>query len=482
MPKHAAAIALLVLLLLLSPGPPLRAQTPLPFDELGAGPRATAMGQAFTALADDPSAAYCHAAGLTEIHSPFYLELGYRYAKPRVKVSFDVPPDPNPFLGRPVKDQVEDFSTRGFYAGYVFNFGDVSVFRDSPISRRFSHGLALFTNLPEVNQFDNPQRPQDPYVFKYNERWSLIAIAISFGFRCTEWLSVGGGILPRINAFQDSTGSRIRLNEALAGIVPGVAGGDPAQGFRLDLRVNTKVEVTPIGGVQIRWPFGVLKDRLRIGVSYRGKLDGYYGTGRTSVDVLIAVPGEDPILIIKDPGGRTVDYIGFSPEQVTGGIALGPVQNLLLAFDLTWKRYSAFHFFWDLVPFDKVNGITVKNPFKDVWVPRVGIQYALPLDIAGKFGERFETLSLRTGYYYEPSPVPDMNGPMNILDADQHVVSAGVGLQYNARWTGLVKLDAFFQAHLWENHYIPNDRDPLFSGITVGGQVYNLGVSLSIIY
>ena len=65
---------------------PVHAQTPLPFDELGAGPRAAAMGQAFTAVSNDSSAAYYNPAGLTQIRSPACVTLGYQYAKPRVRL------------------------------------------------------------------------------------------------------------------------------------------------------------------------------------------------------------------------------------------------------------------------------------------------------------------------------------------------------------------------------------------------------------
>jgi len=480
------------ILVMTSPGVPARAQTPLPFDELGAGPRATAMGQAFTALADDPAAAYYNPAGLTQIRSPAYLSLGYLYAKPRIKVRFEQEPVPNPYLGRDEFSSNEDFATHGLYVGFVSNFGDVSAFQDSAVSRRFSFGLSLFTNLPEINQFDNPQRPQDPYVFRYNERWSLLSIAISFGARITEWLSVGAGVLPRVDAFQKSTGSWILLN-------PGP--NDPSQGFRMDLVQTSKINVVPIGGLLVRPPFAWVKDKLSLGVAYRGKMWGFYGTGPTGVDILIRSPGKDPILVYGDPGGQTIDYIGFNPEQLSFGVACKPLGGLTVAFDATFKRWSAFHFFWDELPFDEIyftdastgntTKIKVDLPFDDVWVWRTGVEYAFDPGMPSAVLKNIREVALRLGYYRENSPVPyrmnghpvfNMNGPMNILDADQNVVSCGFGIAYDAAWTGLVKLEAYFQAHLLENNVIENDRDMLFGPITVGGTVYNSGFAVSIVY
>ncbi len=469
-----------------------QAQTPLPFDELGAGPRATALGQAFTALADDPAAAYYNPAGLTQIHSPAYLQLGYLYAKPRVSVKFAVEPEPNPYLGRDEFSSSEDFATHGLYVGFCSSFGEVSAFKDSAIANRFTFGLSLFTNLPEINQFDNPQRPQDPYVFRYNERWSLLSMAISFGARITDWLSVGGGIIPRVDAFQDSTGSWIILN-------PGP--NDPSQGFRLDLRQTSKINVVPIGGLLIKPPLPYVKDKLSLGVAYRGKMWGFYGTGPTSVDILIRNQGSDPIIIFSDPGGQTIDYIGFNPEQLSFGVAFKPFQGFTFAFDATFKRWSSFHFFWDELPFDEIyyldpatgdtSKIKIPLPFEDVWVWRTGVEYAFDPKMPWAFLKKIREVALRLGYYREDSPVPyrmngnvpfNMSGPMNILDADQNVVSCGLGLAYDAEWTGRVLLEGYFQAHLLENNIIENDRDTLFGPITVGGQVYNAGFSLSIVY
>lgn len=457
--------------------PALQAQTPLFFDELGAGARATAMGQAFTALADDSSATYYNPAGLTQASSFVNLTLGYQYAKPRIKVKFDTEPIMNPLLGRSEFSQVEDLSSRGLYLGFSSNLDKLSAVRVPPILDRFALGLVLFANLPEVLQFDNPQRPQDPYVFKYNERWSLLSVAISLGFRCTDWLSVGVGVMPTVNSLQSTPGTWISVN----GIIDP---NDPGRGGRMDLRQKSTLNIAPIGGILIHPPLGLLKDKLSVGLCYRGKMWGYYGTGLMRVDIAIE-RGRDPI-IIPFQQGRSVDYIGFTPEQITGGVALRALPGLTVALDLTWKRYSEFHFFWDLLPFvlDPETRARVDCPFNDVWVPRLGLCYAFDPGLEGKYLKRLYEISLLAGYYREPTPVPDknVNDTMNMLDADQNVVSGGIGLKYNPEWVDHIMVQAFFQAHLLEKNYIENDRDSLFGPITVSGQVYNAGISVCLVY
>jgi len=315
-----------------------------------------------------------------------------------------------------------------------------------------------------MNQFWNPQWDTEPYVMRYNERWSLFSLAFSVAFRCTDWLSIGAGIMPQLESLQTSTNSWIQLPPEP---------DDSAVGFRLNVRQNLKISATPVAGILVRPPMKALKNRISIGFSYRGEVSAFYGTGMQSTKGIWVADPDDIQWIFDDPGGRVVDHVGFTPEQVTGGIAFRPFESLVLAVDVTWKKYSAFTFFWDLPP---------DPPFKDVWVPRVGVVYAFDPGLHGKYLKKFTEVSLLAGYYREPSPAGDMSGRMNILDADQNVVSGGIGLSYDADWVGEVKLETFFQAHLLEENHIANDRDPLYGPITVGGQVWALGLALSIVY
>ena len=452
------------------------AQTPLPFDELGAGPRANAMGQAFTALADNPFAAYYNPAGLNQIDAPFSLTLGYQYAKPKVRVKFDIKPVQNPALGTITYDREEDLSTRGLCLGLAADFSKVSAFSGSAIARRVAFGFALLANLPEYNQFDNPQRPENPYLFKFTERWSLIAMAISIGVELTDWLSLGGGIIPRVDAYQNSQGSWIDMS--------GV--GDPndrAGGFRSDFRIGTRLNAVPTGGILIKPPIRRLKKVFSLGACYRGEVWGFYGTGYTQISLFEKNEGQDPNLIYYVPRGRIVNFVGFSPAQLSAGLAVKPWQGLTFTGGITFKWYSKFHFFWDLVPFDRdETGAKYENPFDDVWVCRLGMEYGFDPDLTLGYLKKVTQISIQAGYYFEPSPVPDMNGPMNILDSDQDVVSGGFGIEYDAQWTGVVKLEVFFQSHFFRRNRLNNDRDALFGPITVSGAVYNTGVALSIVY
>jgi len=241
----------------------------------------------------------------------------------------------------------------------------------------------------------------------------------------------------------------------------------------MNLRQVTKVSLVPIAGLLVRPPPERWRDKASFGFSYRGEISAFYGTGMQSTKGLWVMDPDNPVMFFDDPGGRVVDHVGFSPAQFTFALAARPLPGLLIDFDLTWKLYSAFTYFWDVPP----------DPlFNDVWVPRVGVSYAFDPGLKSAFLKKFSELSFQAGYYWEPSPVPDMSGPMNILDCDQNVVSTGIGVKYDADWIDYVLLETFFQAHLLEENIIANDRDPLYGPISTGGQVWAFGISLSLVF
>ena len=434
------------------------AQTGLFFDEFGASPRASAMGQAYAGIADDPSAAYYNPAGLTQATSPFRFFVGYQFASPDVRARFPEGPENN---------FADDLTSGGPLIGVCSHLGEVDRLSQFPSwVGKMAIGMVVFVNVPEINQFYNPQRMQDPYFLKYNERWSLLNFAFSIACELTDWLSVGAGIIPTVASFQDSRDTMVAANEAFA-----PDSDDPTRGFRLNLRQETKISAVPVAGILLRPPIAALKHILSLGISYRGEVTGYYGTGPTRVDIVLELPDGHTVLLLPTPEGRTVDFTGYNPEQVSVGLGLRPGRGFTIGLDCTWKNFSQFRFFWDLPP---------EPRFRDIYVPRGGVEYAFSPALSWRGLSKIETVAVRLGYYREPSPVPHMDGRMNILDSDQHVLSAGFGIVCRARGMERLAVDLYFQAHLLEDKRIENDEDPLFGPIDIGGEVFSGGLSVSV--
>jgi long-chain fatty acid transport protein len=465
----------------------LCAQTPAFFDDIGAGPRAIAMGQAFTAVADDASAAWYNPAGLTQIRSPFVLDIGYLYIDPKVYIKVlnnkGEPYDPHWMLEQRNPSRGGDVTTGGIYLGIASNFSHIGVFNDPPsFLRNLALGIAIYYTVPEVNRFWNPQRKQDPYHLRYNYSYCLLSTATSLAYRITDWFSLGGGILARMDTFQSTEQNYIDLYTALR--VPGDSG------FRLRLKTEIKVRAEYVLGILVRPPVKDWQEKLSLGVVYRRELSGYYGTGPSSNDVVYVCPEETLLglpLCPDDPSGEpygpgskftiiplkafSVDYIGYNPPQLAIGLALKPARRMTISADVTWKDYSEFQFFWALPPEPRVN---------DTWTPRVGLSYFFEPRSEKAFFKKFRKITLMSGYYYEPSPVPDMNGEMNILDSDKNVVSFGFGLDYLMKSLDILRVQAYFQLHLLNEKYLHNRQDDLFGEIWTGGEVYSAGVTIGI--
>ena len=76
MRKSTLAITVLLLAVHVMTAASARAQTGQMLDEYGGSPKSIAMGQAFTGIADDFSAAYYNPAGLTQTKGVVEMSLG----------------------------------------------------------------------------------------------------------------------------------------------------------------------------------------------------------------------------------------------------------------------------------------------------------------------------------------------------------------------------------------------------------------------
>ncbi len=131
----------------------------------------------------------------------------------------------------------------------------------------------------------------------------------------------------------------------------------------------------------------------------------------------------------------------FQPWQLTFGGALRLTRRVLLAYDLTYARWSEFptpaanfHLTLDagaLNPYVHIPpSPTYPEPgFHDIVIPRIGVE------VRALDGERLG-LDVRAGYSYEPSPAPEQIGAASYADADKHRFSVGAGLAIKrlGRW------------------------------------------------
>jgi len=107
------------------------------------------------------------------------------------------------------------------------------------------------------------------------------------------------------------------------------------------------------------------------------------------------------------------------PDALTLGIAWKPLDKLTLEFDADrtgWSSYNKLELKFG-TPLAAFNGKPDAKNWEDVWAYRFGAQYA----VTPKF-------DLRAGYAYDNSPTPDSTISPELPDADRHNFSIGSGL------------------------------------------------------
>jgi long-chain fatty acid transport protein len=338
----------------------------------GIGPKATAMGNAFSAVADDFSAAYYNPAGLGQIDY-HKMTLGYLYCHPSMrqyllssaeKINAENRTNFHSILFGTIVDLSRIFDTRGhnFVLGMATTVGD--DFRAAWRTHDY-----------------NPQVPQ---FIRYGNYANRAHIYTSLGLEVRkETLYLGAGI----NFWQDISAPSIRLKMNLE---------DQAIVNR-EFDIDGQSEISPIFGVLFKplpW--------LSLAYTYREQWSQKLPTNITEI---VLVNGVEilPVQI----SFTAKDY--FLPWNMTFGVAVQPDDRLLVALDLTYYHWSDF---------DQPMWRGKYPEWNNTLVPRLGVQYKLS-----------EEVFLRSGYYYETSPVPDQGGyPSNYLDFNKHVFSAGVGL------------------------------------------------------
>lgn len=421
-------------------------QTTQAFEDYGVGPRDAAMGNAYSAVADDFSAAFYNPAGLSQIQGTHFT-FGYKYLAPQVYEK----------LGNYPKDYFTDFSDTQWGLIGIGTDLNMSGIINPKYTDRFSFGFA-FAVCDLLHSFTNYYDTKTPYYFRYQDRpVALLSAYIGFGLRITDWFSFGGGIVlaPSVTYADTRVYTDVYLPEGEF---------DSSQGI-----VNRAYSVVePILGILFKVPIAGEPDRLRIGLTWRDEVKVIDGEGPALNRLVLHVPNSDQTLEPVPPQEVPVKTMsGYTPMQVALGLSYKPYKGALIAADTIWKDWSSWsNYFYE----------TPDPPFVDTVQERLGMEQRFFTDASW-----LEYWALRGGWYFDPSPVPNQDNEWNILDNDKHVFTTGFGLRLD-RILGIVKtpvnLDGNFQAHYLVPKTIENDEDPSFGKIETSGMVYSFTVAV----
>jgi len=377
------------------------------FDVFGTGPRAIAMGGAYSAIGEDISGLYYNVGALTQVHR-LHAEFGYSYGEPSLTING-------------VSQDLDQ--NKGVHYGAIFS--------TTMLDHRISGGANIFIPDDHVMRFlvlPNNQ-PHEPLTANANH--SVVCL-VGGAVEVFKWMSVGGGI----NILGGNKGG---INVTIHENSPSVGG--------LASQINSLF--APIAGLWFKptsW--------LRIGAGYREKLVMELDLPNT-----IRIPplsgfegGGVPILRESELTVLAYTWSHFSPRAFELGVAAEPTDRLLFSANLTYMQWSAMATdapatyvyvtggLADIFP-TMIGPLPPAPDFHDTLTPSFGFEGRPILDDHWR-------LDLRAGYRYRPTPVPDETGYNNYLDSNTHIFSSGIGLtasQFSEIFPRPLSLDGFVQ-------------------------------------
>ena len=362
------------------------------------GARATGLGLAFTALADDPTAIFYNPAGLG-FQDHFSVELGAGFIS-KLNGEF-TGSGPFPGTGQNGKQHLTTFITPNFYAVL-------------PLLKDVNLGVGVFSPYGLGFRWQNPipsePNPWPGRFISTNAVIQTVDINPVLSWRITPEISIAGGADYRL--------SRVQLERNNGSF-------DPLTGSFVDT-AYVKLDSSIWDNSGWGWNAGLLIKPVptwSVGASYRSsiKID-YMGTA-TFNQILTGNDIFDAIVASQLPTNpqNVSTQIKF-PASANFGMAWMFGQNTMASIEADWTQWSDFHdlainFANPLIP--DQNRVTA---WKDVWAYRIG------------FEQKIGRWALQAGAYYDnsPQPVADV-GP---ILADNDRIGYTFGFSYGTpRWS-----------------------------------------------
>lgn len=403
-------------------------------DTFGIGSKATALGGAFSAYADDPFAVYYNPAGLTQIKEPT-LSIGVEALDPHIKVHSYRAKDGDGNEVQPYGISFSDTSE---------NFVVPHLGFAMPLNDRVFFGIAAYVPYGlHVKWENNPS--QNPAAYNGFESYYVRGVVTpTLSFKLSDKLSFGFGI----SFGRSDAGTQRRIySPSTPSLNNKVIKGDLHDDFNVSFNVGFLYK--PL-------------NNLALGLTYRSRTN-------TDFDGTVEVKG-----VQKVGASTSIDH----PDQLQLGVRFDPTEKLTLTTDLLWTRW------------DTVGSYTVK--FKEPLLGRKKEYF--PRDWKNtkqlKFGIEYrwnEIVTLRGGYFYDPSPIPDHTFDMLWPDADKETYSAGLGLNFGKFTVDTVvqytvargKRHINGESSNLNNSYPGNAGNPGNVSMSADGHLWGYGITLS---
>ncbi|UCF68215.1 MAG: outer membrane protein transport protein [Acidobacteriota bacterium] len=356
------------------------------------GAKATGLGGAFSAQADDPSAIFYNPAGLA-----FQRERSFLAGVSSISLG------DTDFRGLP---PFPDSSASGTRLDRIVHAPHLYALW--PLGERLTIGLGINTPFLFSTEWENPDAWAGRFIATKAEL-NAVDLVPTVGVRVSDSFSIGVGIAARA--------ASVELQRRLA--IPDPFGNTGIVEFaRLVMETDSDVDVGFNVGLLYR-----PTETFSVGLTYRSpidvKLDGYgrltqIPTGNPELDLLLVVPGspfEQPF-DVDLPMTTSFDF----PDSLSLGIAYRFNDDVIAEVDFNWTGWGRFDRITTEFPeYPEQDFVRVEN-WVDVWHYRIGVNWSLN-----------SSNEIRWGFIYDQSPQPDESiGPI-IQDADRRGFTFGYG-------------------------------------------------------
>lgn len=296
--------------------------------------------------------------------------------------------------------------------------------------RRLRVGLALYLPAEHVLRVSVDARTDQPQSPIYDGRPDRMSALGALAYEVVPALRVGAGVVmaPTLATPTEVTYVAERADGVERDVV-----------VRLDR--DLEMDVSPFAGIRAQ-PL----PELGIGLVARAASISRAGGGQRTVAG--GILADDPI-----------DYHQFwDPSEVVLGVSASVMSGTNLTADLGYARWSSFR-----------SGLnrSLDVPFEDTLNPRVGVAHLLR-----------PWLTVRGGYGFEPTPVPEQVGDENYLGADTHMLALGAGSDLRKLWRRIpVGVDVFTRVRFGGSQQVDKDPNRLSDATPElpGQQIDNLG-------
>lgn len=351
------------------------------------GAKATAMGGAFAATADDPSAIFYNVAGLAQQRRLTFFGGG-------TAINFS-----NEFRGDP-NDEFTS-GTTGTYRRHTFTPPNAYV--TIPIGDSLTFGIGVITPFGLRTSWENP------WAGRFVSRDANVK---TFGIEpAVAWQTADGRLAIGAGIEYRRAHIILQRNNPLPG-----SGVNPFTGRIPDV---ANVYLSSDWDSTLAYNAGVLfkmSPRFRIGASYRSDADIDFKGDATFTQIPTGSPQIDALVKANLPPNQKIKTTLPFPALAIVGVAFSPMEHTDVEFDFTrttWSRFKSLDVKFALTP-----AVNLSRPqlWKDTNSYRIGMNHAAT-----------DAWDVRLGFVYDENPQPTAAVSPLLPDADREGVSFGAG-------------------------------------------------------